>query len=64
MNHFDLLYGAPPTNRILKGNKLGANLGANMFNHLDRMNMIDLSDNEITFIPPGLFKVLWKMRVL
>nr|XP_046913755.1 G-protein coupled receptor GRL101-like isoform X1 [Dermatophagoides farinae] len=49
---------------ILKGNQLGLNLTLNMFNRLDRMHMIDLSDNQIKFILPGLFRKLWKLRIL
>lgn len=48
----------------MANNKLGHNLTMNMFNKLDRMNTIDLSENEIVHILPGLFKKLWKLRVL
>lgn len=50
--------------RILKGNRIGQNLTLDMFNRLTRMHMIDLTDNDISFIPPGLFRKLWKLRVL
>ncbi|KAI2798172.1 hypothetical protein BLOT_013290 [Blomia tropicalis] len=49
---------------ILKGNRIGQNLTLDMFNRLTRMHMIDLTDNDISFIPPGLFRKLWKLRVL
>ncbi|CAG2172527.1 unnamed protein product, partial [Oppiella nova] len=49
---------------ILKGNQLGKNLKPKMFVGFERMHTIDLSENQITYLPPGLFKNLWKLRIL
>lgn len=48
----------------MKGNQIGRNLTIDMFTRLDRMNMIDLSSNEIAYLPPKLFRKLWKLRIL
>ncbi|RWS29508.1 G-protein coupled receptor GRL101-like isoform X1 [Leptotrombidium deliense] len=49
---------------IFTSNNFGSNLSMSTFNTLTKAQILDISDNNITFILNGTFKSLWQLKVL